>query len=292
MGKMISRTAAAKILGCTNQTITNYIEKGLLDVSIHAQKGRQGFFFDEDQVRALAPNLRELDEINDAIERGKATLKQQLAELTLAQEEARKAMLRAAGGQATWKHLCSVVAGAYAFVDKVSPGAKDQFELKVLTMLLSFSSIEDIAEKTGASVFKVKKAVMAIAKRMMLIPTLTSRYNAIEKELETTKAENARLKELMEFKANGERITLLSEGKPRGIEAVWPVERLKNTTLEYIGLSMKTVRYLNAGGIHTLYDLVTTKETALWDIKGITMNRAEDIVAILQMGGLNLGMRF
>ena len=54
MGKMISRTAVAKILGCTNQTITNYIEKGLLDVSIHAQKGRQGLFFDEDQVRALA----------------------------------------------------------------------------------------------------------------------------------------------------------------------------------------------------------------------------------------------
>ena len=292
MGKMISRTAAAKILGCTNQTITNYIEKGLLDVSIHAQKGRQGLFFDEDQVRALAPKLRELDEINVAIDREKAVLMQQLAELTQAQEEARKAMLRAAGGQATWKHLCSVVAAAYAYVDKVSPVAKDQFELKVLTMLLSFSSIEDIAEKTGSSVFKVKKAVMAIAKRMMLIPTLTSRYTAMEKELETTKAENARLKELLEFKANGERITLVSEGKPRGIEAVWPVERLKNTTLEDIGLSMKTVRYLNAGGIHTLYDLVTTKETALWDIKGITMNRAEDIVAILQMGGLNLGMRF
>ena len=289
---MISRTAAVKILGCTNQTITNYIEKGLLDVSIHAQEGRQGLFFDEDQVRALAPKLRELDEINVAIDREKAVLMQQLAELTQAQEEARKAMLRAAGGQATWKHLCSVVAAAYTFVDKVSPVAKDQFELKVLTMLLSFSSIEDIAEKTGSSVFKVKKAVMAIAKRMMLIPTLTSRYTAMEKELETTKAENARLKELLEFKANGERITLVSEGKPRGIEAVWPVERLKNTTLEYIGLSMKTVRYLNAGGIHTLYDLVTTKETALWDIKGITMNRAEDIVAILQMGGLNLGMRF
>ena len=115
MGKLLSRTAAAKMLGCNPQTITNYVRYGLIDEVHREMKGRDGFYYDSDQLASLAPHLTEIAELEGRIAGRKEELRQQERELEEARERTRKEFLRLAGGKKTWNKFQELVAGAYAF---------------------------------------------------------------------------------------------------------------------------------------------------------------------------------
>ena len=284
MGKLISRAAAAEILGCNPQTITNYAEKGLLDVSYREQKGRLGYFFDEVQVRALAPKLHDMAELEVAIEKEKDTLKEQIASLHKAQEDAREEFIRINGGKKTWAHFCGLVAGAYAFVEKLTPVAKTKYEADVLSRILSLQNYDDIVRETKSTPYRVKAAVTSIAKRMLKVPTLTKQYEDMSRELARVTEENVRLKTALAFKARAEHVTIMSDVKDEVAET--SREALLATPVESMGFSKPTLRALQKNDIKTLSDIVSMKEIAFWDLKGVGTQTIEEVTKILYGAGL------
>lgn len=284
MGRMISRAAAAAILGCSQQTVSNYAGKGLLDVSLRRQKGRQGYFFDEDQVRSLAPRLRDLAGLQEEIDREERALRDELSSLRDEREAAREEILRLSGGKKTWAHFCGLVAGAYAFVQKLSPVTKSAFEADVLSRVLALQDYEDIIRETKSSPYRVKAAVTAVAKRMLKIPTLTERYEEISLELARTRAENARLKEALAFKARAERMHELKvhEGVYETAE-----DALLSTPVTAIGFTKPTLRALQKNGLSTVRDIVAYREIEFWDLRGVGMQTAAEVTKALRGVGLD-----
>lgn len=285
MGKLVSRAAAAEILGCSPQTITNYVEKGLLDVSYREQKGRQGYFFDEDQVCALTPKLHDVAELESVIEKEKEVLKEQIASLHKAQEDAREEFVRINGGKKTWAHFCGLVAGAYAFVEKLTPVTKTKYEADVLSRILSLQSYDDIVRETKSTPYRVKTAVTSIAKRMLKVPTLAKQYEDMSSELAKVMEENARLKTALAFKASAERVAIRTEVKDEVAET--SQDALLSTPIESMGFSKPTLRALQKNDIKTLSDIVCMKETAFWDLKGVGTQTVDEVTKALRGAGLD-----
>ena len=57
--KIISRADAASLLGCTPQTISNYINKGLLS---KIDKGYKGTFVYAEEIQAIAPHSKDISQ--------------------------------------------------------------------------------------------------------------------------------------------------------------------------------------------------------------------------------------
>lgn len=285
MGKLISRSAAAEIIGCSPQTITNYAEKGLLDMSCREQKGRQGYFFDEDQVRALAPKLHDVADLEAVVEKEKEALKEQIASLQKAQEDAHQEFFRITVGKKTWAHFCGLVAGAYAFVDRLTPVTKNRYEADVLSRILALQSIDDILRETKSTPYRVKAAVTSIAKRMLKVPTLTKQYEDMSHELKLVQEENARLKTALSFRARAERVTISKIEKEE--VAATSQEALLSTPVESMGFSKPTLRALEKNGIKTVSDIVGMKEMAFWDLKGVGMQTVQEVTNVLRGAGLD-----
>lgn len=87
------------MLGCNPQTITNYVRYGLIDEVHREMKGRDGFYYDSDQLASLAPHLTEIAVLEGRIAGRKEELRQQERELEEARERTRKEFLRLAGGE-------------------------------------------------------------------------------------------------------------------------------------------------------------------------------------------------
>ena len=297
MGKMISRAAAAKLLGCSEQTVTNYAERGLIDCAYREQKGRTGYFFDEDQVVALAPKLRCIAELDEAIAQEKEKLLEEQKELSKAREKAREDFLKINGGKRTYYHIVELVAGAYAFVDKLTPGTRSQYEADILSRFLAMQTMEEIMKATKSSKYKVEKAVDAIARRMLKIPTLTQEYNRIKKEneklvkeKELLRKENESLRELRVFREQSERVVIqkIKAGEQVAETPVLPKPHLKSYTVDEMGFTSHVVKSLKNAGIFTLYDIIQYTERELSDLKGISVERADEIARYVSSLGLSL----
>ena len=213
-------------------------------------------------------------ELEVAIEKEKDTLKEQIASLHKAQEDAREEFIRINGGKKTWAHFCGLVAGAYAFVDKLTPVTKTRYESDVLSRILALQSYEDIVRETKSTPYRVKTAVMSIARRMLKIPTLASQYESLSRELKLVQEENVRLMKAMGFKEKAER------GEPA----------ILATRVDSLGLTDAALRALRKNGIRTVSDIVRMKETEFWDLRGVGPVIADEVTRLLRSAGLYFGM--
>ena len=254
-------------------------------MSCREQKGRQGYFFDEDQVRALVPKLHDVADLEAVVEKEKEALKEQIASLQKAQEDARQEFFRITVGKKTWAHFCGLVAGAYAFVDRLTPVTKNRYEADVLSRILALQSIDDILRETKSTPYRVKAAVTSIAKRMLKVPTLTKQYEDMSRELAMVTEENVRLKTALSFKARAERVTISKIEKEE--VAVTSQEALLATLVESMGFSKPTLRALEKNGIKTVSDIVGMKEMAFWDLKGVGMQTVQEVTKVLRGAGLD-----
>ena len=253
-------------------------------MSYREQKGRQGYFFDEEQVRALAPNLHDVAELEAVIEMEKEVLKEQIASLHKAQEDAREEFIRINGGKKTWAHFCGLVAGAYAFVEKLTPVTQTKYEADVLSRILSLQSYDDIVRETKSTPYRVKTAMTSIAKRMLKVPKMMKQYEDLSRELARVIEENSRLKTALAFKARSERVSIRSEVRDEVSET--SREALLSTPVESMGFSKPTLRALEKNGIKTVSDIVRMKEMAFWDLKGVGMRTIDEVTGILSGAGL------
>ena len=291
MGTLISRTEAAKILGCTPQTITNYVRYGILD-EVHRQlPGRDGYYYDEDEVKALLPHLTELSELEARVAAKKEELLQEERRLEEARGRTRRQLVLVSGGEKTWNRLRELVVAAYAYAGKVKPPLEDMFDAKVLDAFLSLKSYEEASRELKAGRYKMDAAVSRICRRMLSIPNMKA-------ELEGLRKENARLWEdnhlLQKAYEMQEAVNAVKKGVPAD-DAFLEGEAkkllpLQNEHIATLRLSLRAEEMLIRVNIKSVFDLVGLTESDFARIARAKAPVIEEIKAALQARGLCFGM--
>ena len=279
MGKLLSRAAAAKMLGCAPQTISNYVNSGLIDEVRRRQNGRDTLLYDEDQLSALIPHLKEMGELEERVARQKQELIHEQQELAKAREKARKEFLRVSGGQKTFNRFRQLAMVAYDYAGPVNPHA-DRFTAKVLEKLLSLEDFDTVCKELQASPYKVDTAISRIAHRMYKMRNIVTEINAIRKEQQKVLEENARLKE-ENARLRGVKREIASDAREDE-----HFLSLKEVSIGCLPLSARTQTALARGGIETLYDLVKYRNQDLKKIYGLGNNGLKEIEELLLSYGI------
>lgn len=293
---LISRASAAKLLDCTPQTISNYAKQGLIDEVCRENSGRATIFYDEDQLRALIPDLHDLAELKARVEAEKERLRQDLANLARDREEARKKHLKISGGKKTLAHVRELIKGAYTYVQESNSVAKTKLEEEILNGLLNGMTLEEIKASTKATEYRVDKAVKDIAQRLVRLPSLIRENKYLADELDKLTKENKLLKGTRDYRVQTQKITIKrivnsDDGKSQKIMFELPsLHQLKTTPIEDLNISSTAKEGLLYNNIHTLFDLLRYKERELSDMKKIGIERASEINSYLMQIGLTLGL--
>ena len=280
MGKLLSRAAAAKMLGCTPQTVSNYVNSGLIDEVRRRQNGRDTLFYDEDQLSALIPHLKEMGELEERVARQKQELIHEQQELAKAREKARKEFLRVSGGQKTFNRFRHLAMVAYDYAGPVNPHA-DRFTAKVLEKLLSLEDFDTVCKELQASTYKVDAAISRIARRMYKMRNIVTEINAIRREQKMVLDENARLKEEIA------RLRGVKRETTPDVQEDEHILSLKVVSIGSLPLSARTQGALTRGGVETLYDLVKYRSQELKKLYGLGKNGLKEIEEMLRSFGLS-----
>lgn len=294
--KLISRTAAAKLLDCTPQTITNYAKQGLIDEVVRENAGRSTMFYDEDQLCGLLPALHELEELKGRVQAEQEQLRLELANLAKARDEARREHLKIHGGKKTLSHLQLLVMGAYNYAQKTTAITKGQQETAVLQGLLTGQTLQEISASTKLTEYRISQTIKSIAKRLAKLPPLIWENDFLNKENEKLRKENNLLRITSDYRVKPQNISIrriVTAESPEGRKEVAEIpsqDRMKVTPITDLNISDSSKAGLKFNGITTLYQLLQYKERELSDMKKIGLDRASEINSYLMKLGLTLGM--
>ena len=291
MGKLLSRAAAAAMLRCTPQTITNYVRYGLIDEIHRELNGRDGYYYDEDQLSALAPHLRDITELEGEIQRRREALLEDERALERARDEARSEFIRLAGGKKTWAKVRDLIVGAYAFAGKMKPSWESHFDACVLERILALEDFDTICASLKATPFRVNAAVSRIARRMLSMRNMQKEYEEIKEELRRVREDNRRLKEAYDFqravKGPVEELTQEQKALLESVKELLPLQEVKISSL---GLSTRTQGILFIVGVDTLFDLVGRKEEDIAKVRNCGKKTMDELRELLSSRGLSFGM--
>lgn len=276
MAEFISRSEAARLLGCTPQTISNYVKAGFIDEFRREKTGRPGIYYDKSQVEALVPEFRELDELKARIEQEKEALHDELMQLGERRRLARERLKSFVHGEKTWKRYKEIIEGALGFV--VGGKGLSYFDRRILSYLLELEDFETICIFTGASTQEVNGAVGRILRYLSELESVEETL----RENEMLRQANRKMNRLY-FHGDGEHET----GREEAISLARRLYPYPVRVTE-LGLSPKALSPLLKLGVKTLYDLVGYSKEEIAGIKGIGPGCVSEIVDTVEGMGLSL----
>ena len=159
--KYIARTEAAEILEVHPQSISNYVERGVLR-TVHAKTNDFTYYIRE-EVEALKPEISDLIDKEKAISEFRETLEKERQSLSDAVEEQRKLLEFKSQSVNYTKQLiedCYCLMGC----------TKDSEPVKILLRILMGENVRNVAEQTGHSWFMLTKVCRNAIETLRRLP--------------------------------------------------------------------------------------------------------------------------
>ena len=159
--KYIARTEAAEILEVHPQSISNYVERGVLR-TVHAKTNDFTYYIRE-EVEALKPEISDLIDKEKAISEFRETLEKERQSLSDAVEEQRKLLEFKTQSVNYTKQLiedCYCLMGC----------TKDRESVKILLRILMGENVRNVAEQTGHSWFMLTKVCRNAIETLRRLP--------------------------------------------------------------------------------------------------------------------------
>ena len=159
--KYIARTEAAEILEVHPQSISNYVERGVLR-TVHAKTNDFTYYIRE-EVEALKPEISDLIDKEKAISEFRETLEKERQSLSDAVEEQRKLLEFKTQSVNYTKQLiedCYCLMGC----------TKDSEPVKILLRILMGENVRNVAEQTGHSWFMLTKVCRNAIETLRRLP--------------------------------------------------------------------------------------------------------------------------
>ena len=274
MGKKVSRTEAAKILGCTNQTVANYAASGLIDeTSRTSTSGKVSFFYDEDQLKKLAPDLTGLSTLRRRIAEEKAALEEELNALQDKKASVKEDRLLLSGELYRADSYRELIAHTWAFAFRAYPDLdKDRYR-KLIEAIVEGKTLHEMAATLSITPERVRQILTKMGRHLI-------RRTNVEDILERYQKENWELEARVKV--------LTAQIEAMGADAV-EVVPAATIPLRNCGLSARTLNLLhNQLGFSTLGEVTTLTAEQIRQTRNLGMMSYREILDALHRNGLEL----
>lgn len=286
MKRLLTRTEVAEMLGCTPQTISNYVNDGIFKAHKVVKDGRQVLFIDSSTVLAVLDDAKALETSRMNLEKAQKKL-----------DKLRREVDREWNGLARLHKLFGQVKGGSneAVARRIlrsyivfAKGVLTPHQYEALEKFLDGIDIHDLAREYGITREAVRILLLSAARKLARIPD----YNTMHEENERLNEEN---KILVQSNAllNSDNVKLrecLSENRLTSMnidaeERERMAKLLCNRLVDY-DLSVRTLNVLRSAEIYTVADLVQLRKTDMLSMRNCgrkSLNELDDLVGALNL---------
>ena len=280
---MISRQDAAEILRTDPQTVSNWIEKGVLRGKMIGRIQ----MVDGNTIEALFDTLKDLDESKKIIGRLQQENYEKACELRKTRDEWLLDLAMVNGLEKPTKLLRMIT----SMIDSVSDDIMADRERNILKYYLDGSEFEAIGDEYGLTRERVRQIIeKAMRKLGSLEPygDVLNRCSELENEnlmlKATLKRQEAELDALRGKKDEAEDSTLSEQDRQ--------VLELLNTRLVDMNLTVRALNCLKAADLETFADLVKCQKTDLLKFRNFGRKSLGELDDLLEDESERTGVRF
>lgn len=287
MARLISRDEAALLLDVTPQTISNWVEKGVLkghfvDRQLKIDKATIEKYFD---------TLSDLTFIEKRVSAAKRDLQLTEKELEKNLKDTRSAIHLLGKGVPAYflNEIFSVV------IEASGEDVLKEREKTILTMLLEGKDVEFVAEEYGLTRSRIMQIVSLAVRKLATVKT----FSELRREYKQLVFDNANFQNVIEALQNRikklERINNIDTAPVSEYDYLLgdkggTFTALMNTPVYDLEISVRSLNCLKGADVNTLYDLVKCNKTDLMKFRNFGKKSLIELEDMLDGLHLHFGM--
>ena len=274
MGKKVSRKEAAKILGCTSQTVANYAASGYIDeISRTSAGGKVNYFYDADQLKELAPELTGVATLRERISEEKASLEAELKAWQEKKEAVKEERLLLSGDLYNTDRYRKLIASTWAFAFRAYPELGTDRYRGLIEAIVDGKTVNEMAAMFAVSPERVRQFLNKMGNQL-------AQRTGVEDVLEQYQKDNGELSAKLRV--------LTAQIEAGGLNTA-KVESAATMPLKSIGISVRTYNVLHhILGFNTLGEVATLTKQQLRMTKNLGPRSLAEILHVLEKYGLLL----
>ena len=287
MARLLSRDEAALLLDVTPQTISNWVEKGVL----------KGHFvdrllkIDKATVEKYFDTLSDLAFIEKRIFAAKRDLQLAEKELEKNLDDTRSAIHLLGKGVPT--HLLNEIFSA--IIEASGDDVLKEREKTILTMLLEGKDVEFVAEEYGLTRSRIMQIVSKAVRKLATVKT----FSELRREYKQLVFDNTNFQNVIEALQNRvkklERINNIDTAPVSEYDYLLgdkggTFTAMMNTPVYDLDISVRSLNCLKGADVDTLYDLVKCNKTDLMKFRNFGKKSLTELEDLLENLHLHFGM--
>ncbi len=287
MARLLSRDEAALLLDVTPQTISNWVEKGVL----------KGHFvdrllkIDKATVEKYFDTLSDLAFIEKRIFAAKRDLQLAEKELEKNLDDTRSAIHLL--GKGVPAHLLNEIFSA--IIEASGDDVLKEREKIILTMLLEGKDVEFVAEEYGLTRSRIMQIVSQAVRKLATVKT----FSELRREYKKLVFDNANFQNVIEALQNRvkklERINNIDTAPVSEYDYLLgdkggTFTAMMNTPVYDLEISVRSLNCLKGADVDTLYDLVKCNKTDLMKFPNFGKKSLTELEDLLESLHLHFGM--
>ena len=287
MARLLSRDEAALLLDVTPQTISNWVEKGVL----------KGHFvdrllkIDKATIEKYFDTLSDLAFIEKRIFAAKRDLQLADKELEKNIDDTRSAIHLL--GKGVPAHLLNEIFSA--IIEASGDDVLKEREKTILTMLLEGKDVEFVAEEYGLTRSRIMQIVSKAVRKLATVKT----FSELRREYKQLVFDNANFQNVIEALQNRikklERINNIDTAPVSEYDYLLgdkggTFTALMNTPVYDLEISVRSLNCLKGADVDTLYDLVKCNKTDLMKFRNFGKKSLTELEDLLESLHLHFGM--
>ena len=287
MARLLSRDEAALLLDVTPQTISNWVEKGVL----------KGHFvdrllkIDKATIEKYFDTLSDLAFIEKRIFAAKRDLQLAEKELEKNLDDTRSAIHLL--GKGVPAHLLNEIFSA--IIEASGDDVLKEREKTILTMLLEGKDVEFVAEEYGLTRSRIMQIVSKSVRKLATVKT----FSELRREYKQLVFDNANFQNVIEALQNRikklERINNIDTAPVSEYDYLLgdkggTFTAMMNTPVYDLEISVRSLNCLKGADVNTLYDLVKCNKTDLMKFRNFGKKSLTELEDLLESLHLHFGM--
>ena len=287
MARLLSRDEAALLLDVTPQTISNWVEKGVL----------KGHFvdrllkIDKATIEKYFDTLSDLAFIEKRIFSAKRDLQLAEKELEKNLDDTRSAIHLL--GKGVPAHLLNEIFSA--IIEASGDDVLKEREKTILTMLLEGKDVEFVAEEYGLTRSRIMQIVSHAVRKLATVKT----FSELRREYKQLVFDNANFQNVIEALQNRvkklERINNIDTAPVSEYDYLLgdkggTFTAMMNTPVYDLDISVRSLNCLKGADVDTLYDLVKCNKTDLMKFRNFGKKSLTELEDLLESLHLHFGM--
>lgn len=287
MARLLSRDEAALLLDVTPQTISNWVEKGVL----------KGHFvdrllkIDKATIEKYFDTLSDLAFIEKRIFAAKRDLQLAEKELEKNLDDTRSAIHLL--GKGVPAHLLNEIFSA--IIEASGDDVLKEREKTILTMLLEGKDVEFVAEDYGLTRSRIMQIVSKAVRKLATVKT----FSELRREYKQLVFDNANFQNVIEALQNRikklERINNIDTAPVSEYDYLLgdkggTFTAMMNTPVYDLDISVRSLNCLKGADVDTLYDLVKCNKTDLMKFRNFGKKSLTELEDLLESLHLHFGM--